>query len=146
MSNEVEVNGRCLCGAVKVAIKGVPVRMAQCHCRDCQRASGTGHVSNAIFHAADVTVAGETKSFTVTADSGNLYTRHFCPTCGGRIYGSHTGRPSMVIVPVGILDDSGWFSPQLVLYTRSRPTWDITIDGVPNYEASPPPPTEPSKR
>lgn len=138
MSKTIKSSGQCLCGAVRIAIEGAPVRMAQCHCRDCQRASGTGHASNAIFPAADVVVTGETKSFTVTADSGNAYTRYFCPTCGGRMYGTHSGRPGMLIVHVGMLDDSSWFSPQIVLYTRSRPDWDITTTEVPCFEASPP--------
>ncbi len=142
MSGEIEAKGQCLCGAVRIAIKGTPVRMAQCHCRDCQRASGTGHVSNAIFPASDVTVSGPTKSFTVKADSGNDYTRHFCPECGSRLFGTHSGRPGMLIVHVGMLDDSGWFSPQVVLYTRSRPGWDMTTDDVPSYETSPPMPAK----
>lgn len=142
MSGEIEAKGQCLCGAVRIAIKGTPVRMAQCHCRDCQRASGTGHVSNAIFPACEVTISGATKSFTVKADSGNDYTRHFCPECGSRLFGTHTGRPGMLIVHVGMLDDSGWFSPQVVLYTRSRPAWDTTTDDVPRYATSPPMPTK----
>jgi hypothetical protein len=144
-SSEVQSKGQCLCGAVTIAVKGTPVRMAQCHCDDCRRATGTGHVSNAIFPEADVTIAGETKSFTVTADSGNAYTRHFCPTCGGRLYGTHSGRPGMVIVHVGMLDESGWFAPQVVLFTRSRPAWDITTDDVPNFEAAPPMPVAPQR-
>lgn len=145
MSAEIEASGRCLCGAVTIAIKGTPVRMAQCHCRDCQRSSGTGHVSNAIFNASDVAITGELNQFTVTTDSGNDYTRFFCPQCGGRIYGAHTGRPGMVIVHVGMLDDSEWFTPQMVLYTRSRPHWDITTPDVPNFETSPPVPRAPGK-
>lgn len=93
MSTKVMGEGRCLSGAVTVAVEGVPVRMAQCHCIDCRRASGTGHASNAIFDNKDVRIEGTTQSFTVKADSGTDYTRHFCPTCGARIYGTHTGRP-----------------------------------------------------
>lgn len=138
MAGEVHTTGQCVCGAVRVAIDGVPVRMAQCHCLDCRRASGTGHVSNAIFHDGDVTITGATKSHTVTTDNGNAYTRHFCPTCGGRICAVNSGRPGMVIVHVGMLDDSSWFDPQAVIYTRSRPHWDITTDAVPNYETGAP--------
>jgi len=138
MSTNVRAAGRCLCGAVTIAVDGIPVRMAQCHCIDCRRATGTGHASNAILDDKDVRISGTTQSFTVKADSGNDYTRHFCPVCGSRIYGTHTGRPGMIILHVGILDDSDWFSPELVLYTRSRPAWDVTSDAVPNYEASPP--------
>lgn len=145
MASEVEAKGQCLCGAVRIAVRGTPVRMAQCHCRDCQRASGTGHASNAIFPEDAVTITGATRSFAVRADSGSTYTRHFCPTCGGRAFATHTGRPGMVIVPVGVLEDSSWFSPEAVLYTRSRPTWDITTDEVPNFEAMPPPANPPRR-
>jgi hypothetical protein len=138
MPVEVQAKGQCLCGAVTIAIKGTPVRMAQCHCKDCQRASGTGHMSNAIFAESDVAIAGNTKSFTVKADSGSDFTRHFCPECGGRLHGTHTGRPGMVIVPVGMLDDSAWFAPQVVLYAKSRPAWDMTTDAVPNFDAAAP--------
>ncbi len=145
MSSEVHAAGQCLCGAVRIVVDGAPVRMAQCHCKDCQRSSGTGHASNAVFNAADVKITGETKSYTVRADSGNAYTRHFCPVCGGRMFATHTGRPGMIIVPVGTLDDTSWFTPQAVLYTRSRPVWDITTDSVPNFEAMPAPATTPQR-
>jgi hypothetical protein len=140
MQNEVAANGRCLCGAVTLAVKGTPVRMAQCHCRDCQRVTGTGHSSNAFFRADDVTITGDTNGYTLTADSGNASTRHFCPKCGSRMFGTNTGRPGMYVVPVGIFEDSSWFAPQAVVYTRSRPAWDITTDAVPSFPAMPPQP------
>jgi hypothetical protein len=140
MSTEIEASGHCLCGAVRIVVGGTPVRMAHCHCKDCQRSTGTGHASNVIFKDADVTITGETKGHTVTADSGNASTRHFCPACGGRMFGTNTGRPGMVVVPVGIFDDMSWFAPQAVLYTKSRPAWDMTTDSVPNFEAMPPAP------
>lgn len=140
MASEIEANGQCLCGGVQISIKGTPVRMAQCHCKDCQRASGTGHASNAFFRAEDVKITGEIKGYTVTSDRGNAFTRYFCTSCGGRMHGTNTGRPGTVIVPVGVLDDSSWFAPQAVLYTRSRPAWDITTEDVENFEAAPPSP------
>lgn len=138
MSVEVQTSGRCLCGAVHVAIAGAPVRMAQCHCSHCRHASGTGHVSNAIFHESDVTITGETKSFTVTTDNGNAYARHFCPTCGSRLFAINSGRPGMIIVHVGLLEDTSWFEPQMVLYARDRAHWDLTTDAVPNHDTAPP--------
>lgn len=140
MPGEVHASGHCLCGAVRIAVDGVPVRMAQCHCRDCQRASGTGHVSNAIFKDGDVTITGESKSFTVTTDNANSYARHFCPTCGSRLFASNSGRPGMLTVHVGFLDDTSWFEPEAVIYTRTRPHWDITTDDAPNYDSAPPMP------
>ena len=71
------VSGQCLCGAIRKTAKAAPFRMAQCHCRDCQRVSGTGQTTNALFNEADVETLGETKGFAVTSDSGSTLTRYF---------------------------------------------------------------------
>jgi hypothetical protein len=78
MPNEPFAKGRCLCGAVSYTINDKPIRMAQCHCKDCQRASGTGHMSLAFFKKDDVAILGKTASYPSTAESGNINTRHFC--------------------------------------------------------------------
>jgi hypothetical protein len=139
MAREVNATGGCLCGAVRFTVKGTPIRMAQCHCTDCQRASGTGHMSNAIFRGEDVTVTGATASYASRSDSGNVLTRHFCPTCGSRLFLTSAARPGMLVMAAGAFDDTSWFEPEVVLFTRSRPHWDITTDAVPNFEAMPPP-------
>jgi hypothetical protein len=138
MAREVIASGRCLCGGVQMQVRGQPIRMAQCHCRDCQRASGTGHMSNAIFNAADVEVTGATASYASVADSGATLTRYFCPTCGARLFLVTDARPDKIVVAAGAFDDSSWFEPEIVLFTRSRPAWDTTTDRVPNHEAAPP--------
>lgn len=137
MAAEVFAQGRCLCGGVTIVSRAPPFRMVQCHCKDCQRATGTGHISNALFKVDDVVAAGETTSFSVTADSGNTLTRHFCPTCGGRVFGFSTGRQGSITIPVGIFDDTSWFKPDAVIYTKHRAVWDITATDVPNFEAMP---------
>jgi len=111
MSDEPFANGHCLCGAVSYTIHGKPIRMAQCHCKDCQRASGTGHMSLAFFKKDDVAISGKTTSYPSTADSGNINTRQ-----------------------------NEWFSPQAVVYTKGRAAWDKTPENVPNFESMPPPP------
>ncbi|WP_291003259.1 GFA family protein [Hyphomicrobium sp.] len=139
MSGTPFAQGRCQCGAVSFSVAAPPVTMGQCHCKDCQRASGTGHMSNARFRRLDVTISGETKTFAVKADSGNVNTRHFCPTCGSRLFGENSGRPGFMNVAVGAFDDHTWFDPQWVLYKNSQPLWDITAEDVPCYDGMPPP-------
>jgi hypothetical protein len=141
MPSDFFAQGQCLCGAVRFISKAKPVRMAQCHCRDCQRVSGAGHTSNALFEAANVEVTGRTSSFALKADSGNTLTRHFCPICGSRVFATNSGRPGMIVLPAGSFDDSSWFSPQAVLYTRSRHDWDTAGDTVPAFAAMSPPPS-----
>ena len=115
-----------------------PKMMIQCHCLDCQKASGAGHSSNAYFDESTVTIEGEAAGYTVIADSGNEMTRYFCPKCGSRLFGRNSGRPNLVSIQVGCLDDQSWFSPQAVLYTSRRHDWDITSDEVSSFEEMPP--------
>jgi hypothetical protein len=141
MSSTKSATGKCLCGAVSFTINtDEPLRMAQCHCKDCQRASGTGHMSLAFFKTEDVEINGETLSYGATADSGNTNTRHFCPKCGSRVYGENSARPGLIGIAVGCVDDNSWFQPAAIVYAKDRPTWDQTSTDVPNFEMMPPPP------
>ncbi len=142
MTNPKPLTGRCSCGEITYSISGEPKTMVQCHCIDCQRATGTGHISLGFFSQDDVTINGEAKGFTTTTDSGNQNTRYFCPTCGSRLYGLNSGRPGTITIAVGCLDDQSWFSPNAVVYTRRRQHWDITNTDIPNFEAMPPPPQQ----
>jgi hypothetical protein len=136
--------GRCLCGAVTFTVKAAPVGTGQCHCKDCQRASGTGHMSLAFFKREDIEIRGETRSFAARADSGNTNTRHFCPACGGRLFGENSARAGLMGIAVGAIDDNSWYRPQRVVYVKDRPAWDVTDTGVPNFEMMPPPPRSPA--
>ncbi|MDA8012284.1 MAG: GFA family protein [Gammaproteobacteria bacterium] len=139
MSDKIFAAGSCRCGAVTVTVRDKPKRMVQCHCTDCQKVTGTGHAANAFFAESAVEISGETASYSVTADSGNTVTRHFCPTCGNRMFHHNTGRPGIVTLPAGCFENSDWFAPQIVVYTRNRPAWDLTTNEVPNFEEMPPP-------
>ena len=137
MSETPFATGHCLCGAVTYTIRGEPVGMGQCHCKDCQRASGTGHMSIARFKREDVVISGQTTSYASVAESGNTNTRHFCPVCGSRVFGENSARPGMVNISVGCVNDNNWYSPQMVVYAKDRPIWDVTSKEIPNFERMP---------
>jgi hypothetical protein len=134
MNDQLFAEGRCNCGDIALFIRGKPKMMVQCHCLDCQKVTGTGHTSNAYFDRNDVTIRGEASSHTVMADSGNEMSRYFCPTCGSRVYGYNSGRPELISIQVGCLDDNSWFTPQVVLFASRRHDWDITNEEIPNYD------------
>jgi hypothetical protein len=140
MTNKPFATGHCLCGAVQITINNGPLMSGQCHCKDCQRASGTGHMSLAFFKRDDIAISGDMASFAVKADSGNINTRHFCPKCGGRIGGENSARPGVMGVAVGCLDDNSWFKADRVVYVKDQPCWDVTPADIPRFDRMPPPP------
>ncbi len=133
----VEAKGACLCGQLRIEVKGDPIIMVHCCCKDCQKASGTGHMTNARFHETDVRITGEYTSYGVKAKSGNINYRHFCPVCGSRGFGTNSGRPGQININVGILDDSSWFRLQMVIFDCDRREWDEFPESLPRYEEYP---------
>ncbi|MEO5806842.1 GFA family protein [Devosia sp.] len=131
----LDLTAGCACGAVTVTLKGQVQSMLLCSCRDCQRATGTGHSSVAMFKAADVSISGPAKSYARTADSGAIFTRHFCPQCGTPLYGSSSRAPDRLLVPAGLFGDAAdWFAPNQLIFARSHHGWDVIDPDLPQHE------------
>lgn len=126
--------GHCHCGAVHFTVEGEPLRMSQCHCNACRRISGTGHLSQAFFKRSQITIAGETKTHESTADSGSTRIRHFCPTCGSRLFSESSRAPENMGIAIGAFDDTSWFQPTMIVYHSERPAWDFVDPSLPTKE------------
>jgi hypothetical protein len=130
--------GGCLCGAVRFTLTSEPAVMGICHCRDCQRASGASHSTQIAVPAPGVRIQGGTRSYASPADSGNLVTRHFCPTCGSGTHSTNAGMPGMVFLRATQLDDPEQFQPMMEVYTASRPSWGGRFRVGASFERMPP--------
>jgi hypothetical protein len=129
--------GGCLCGAVRYEVSGRPIVIAHCHCRDCQRGSGAGHSTGAMFPTSGVSLTGAISEFKLRSDKGNVVTRAFCGTCGSPILGKNEGMPGYVTIALGSLDRSSELIPQVVVFARSRQIWDVIAPGLPIFETQP---------
>jgi len=74
--------GRCACGQVQYEVTGEPIRMVNCHCRDCQRASGSAYAPLLAFEQNSMKLTGQLRYYGVTSERGTRLDRGFCPTCG----------------------------------------------------------------
>lgn len=138
MTDKPFASGHCLCGKVNYTVAQAPIKMAQCHCDDCSRSTGTGHASNVFFNKDDVVVEGDTQSFGSTTDTGSLLTRHFCPNCGSRLFGTNSMSPNIISVAAGSFNDNSWFKPNLIVYNKRKPDWDYMDESIPKFEEMPP--------
>lgn len=118
------MTGGCACGRVRYEADGEPLFAVLCHCRDCQRASGTGHVPVMGVGRAGFRVRGEPRSFTARGGSGKAAIRHFCPDCGSLLFGTPEVAADVVTIYVGSLDDPSRFAPAYAQFTRDRWAWD----------------------
>ncbi|WP_437590192.1 GFA family protein [Sorangium sp. So ce1000] len=117
------LTGRCLCGAVQYQSPGPALFSVICHCRDCQRASGSGGVPVVGVPKASFTHAGPVKQSRARGISGLPAPRHFCSECGCLLFGTPESAPEMVTIYAGSLDDPTSFSPTDALFTSQRPSW-----------------------
>jgi len=131
--------GGCACGAVRYTITAEPLFMNECHCRDCQQRSGTGHGSYLTFpDRKQVRVEGQAASWDIVADSGNVKTHAFCPRCGSPVYLTFAAMPDLFTIHAASLDDTRRYQPQAVTYAIRRPAWDAQQPSVPAFETMPP--------
>ena len=129
--------GRCLCGAVRFETEGPPLLVARCHCLDCQRLTGTGHSTGAMFAESRLRLRGAVREFQLTSEAGRVVTRVFCPACGSPILGKNEGMPGYVTLSLGALDDSSGFEPSVEIFTRSKRPWDAPSEALASFEAQP---------
>ena len=100
-----EIKGGCLCGAVRYTARLEPARVGVCHCRDCQKFTGSAFGFLVGLPRATFEIEGVLKTFTKPADSGRPIVRRFCPECGSSIVEEPGSRPDLVIINGGTLDD-----------------------------------------
>lgn len=133
--------GGCLCGQIRYRIAGEPAFVSQCCCKDCQKATGTGHTTILGIRAHQLSLTGELATYTNAGETGGKVTRHFCGTCGGRIYTSGDLPGDMIMVQAGSLDDPGQVTPINAIYVKDRVHWDKLDPAIPQFEGMPATPT-----
>lgn len=132
------LEGGCNCGAIRYTIDAKPVVVAQCHCRNCQRQSGSAFSVNLMVPAAKVTTTGTLTTYTDhDTASGNPVLRRFCGTCGSPIFSDIAAGNGMTIVKAGTLDDPGALAPNVALWTASALPWVQMPEGAKTFEKNP---------
>ena len=103
--------GGCLCGRIRYAALAAPSRVTFCHCRFCQKATGSAYMVEPIFGKEDLVVlTGAPKTFDrVSEGSGKLVHIHFCGDCGTKLWLRFERFPDVVGVYAGTFDDPCWF-------------------------------------
>src|ERR1700704_5213854 len=79
-------SGRCLCGEINYSTDAEPLFTGNCHCKDCQRSSGSAFIPAMLFPEKNVSINGEVKYFESTSDSGSVHRRGFCQNCGSQLF------------------------------------------------------------
>ena len=120
--------GGCLCGAIRYTVSVPITELRMCHCRDCQKSTGTAGSVNAMIRSDTIRITqGTPKRYTVTADSGRTLHRFFCGECGSPLFSRRELTPENTGLRIGTLDDSSGMKITANIWTSSARFW-VYID------------------
>ena len=132
-----KLTGQCLCGAIAFEADGeVPV-MANCHCTDCRKATGSAYAALMFMKEGDVKITGTTKTFQHNSDAGSTMTKHFCENCGSPMFTQNSNRPGMIGLRAGTINEQQEFTPKANVYTSSVMAATILDETLPAFPKMP---------
>ena len=115
---QIPFTGGCACGRIRYECSAPARRMVNCHCRDCQLASGSAYSPTVVMARDAVRV-----------------------TRGGTpLFASSSASPQHLGVRAASLDDSSWYKAEADVWTGSAQAWDCMDAAVPKFEKGRPRP------
>jgi len=124
MTEAIKRTGGCACGAVRYETVGDPVRISVCHCKDCQRRSGSAFGIGCYFPRDAVMLAGGgTRKYERVSDAGRRVSLRFCENCGTTVCWEPEVLPNAIGIAGGTFDDTDWLDPKLHIWSKSAHKW-----------------------
>jgi hypothetical protein len=118
-------DGGCTCRQVRYRMTAPPLIVHCCHCRWCQRETGSAFVLNALIETGRVTlIAGTVERVDTPSNSGKGQKIARCPHCRIAVWSNYAGAgDQLTFVRVGTCDEPDRFPPDIHIYTESQQPW-----------------------
>ncbi len=121
--------GGCTCGHVRYQVNSEPLIVHCCHCRGCQKNSGSAFALNALFEADRVKlISGYVEEITVPTPSGVGQIIARCSKCKVAVWSNYNMgglKERIRFIRVGTLDDPDQLPPDVHIFTGSKQPWVI---------------------
>ena len=126
------MDGGCTCRAVRYRLASKPLYVHCCHCRWCQRETGSAFVVNAMIEADRVVLSSGAPEVVLTPTlSGRGQKIARCPICRVAVWSNYPGAGDAVrFVRVGTLDDPDALPPDIHIFTMSKQPWVVLPKGA----------------
>ena len=137
MDDLVDVSGSCHCGAIAYRARIDPNAVQICHCRDCQRLTGTAFrtavpASPENFYL----MKGEPRIYIKLADSGSRRGHAFCGQCGAPVFRQPTDNNPNFSLRIGGLDQASELGrPARQIWTSRRLGWATELSEIASFDA-----------
>ncbi|HEX5462303.1 MAG TPA: GFA family protein [Steroidobacteraceae bacterium] len=126
------LEGGCDCGLIRYRMESAPLIVHCCHCRWCQRETGTAFALNALIEAERVVhLKSEPEIIATPSQSGRGQKIARCPSCRLAVWSYYAGAgPIIRFIRVGTLDTPEVLRPDIHIFTASRQPWVVLPEGV----------------
>ena len=121
--------GGCQCGAVRYTLRNAQREMWACHCKECQKQSGSAFGLSLPTPRADLEITGDLATYRRPTESGSFTTGYFCPKCGSRILHVSDRSPDNCVLKAGTLDDTSDLVVGRHIFTERAHPWLNIIAG-----------------
>jgi hypothetical protein len=135
-----DISGSCLCGQVRYSARSEPAFVGVCHCKNCQKQTGTAFSVVVAVPKSALSIQGHLKIYRDTGDSGQPVLRSFCPECGSPIGTDVAFMPDLTILKAGTLDDTSWLDPKMHIFCDSAQRWSPIPASSHQFPKGPPAP------
>ena len=112
--------GSCLCSSVNYKSNSNPLVIQNCHCDQCRKATGSVYLTNLFIKEENFEITGEVNNYTHLSDAGSNMTKYFCPKCGSQVFGKNTGRPGIITIRAGTVNEKDIIKPIRNLFLKSK--------------------------
>lgn len=131
--SEDTFEGACACGEVRYRMLSRPLYVHCCHCRWCQRETGSAFVLNAFLESDRLELlSGDPVKVGIPSASGQGQVVVRCAKCQVALWSHYAGLgEKMSMVRVGTLDEPDLMPPDIHIYTNSRQPWVVLPSDVP---------------
>ncbi|SPL68903.1 GFA family protein [Acinetobacter stercoris] len=128
------IQGGGFCGAVRYETIAKPRYSINCHCRDCQKITGSAYAPLLSFFQSEVIIKGKVQYFDSNGKSGKRVRRGFCPKCGSRLFSLPEMLAGIISIHVGTLDEPNLFEPKAELFISQANHWDVLNPNILHFE------------
>ena len=129
------IEGGCLCGNVRYSVMDKPLAVIQCHCKNCQKQSGSAFSINMVLAMKNVTYnKSQLTLFKDKGDSARDLYRYFCSSCGSPVFSGNATLEGVAVLKVGTLDNVGDIAPSMSIWESSAQSWLSTCEEILHFD------------
>ena len=130
-----QLEGGCACAELRYRLTSEPMFVHCCHCRECQRQTGSAFAINALIETDRIALLSGTAAPVATPTaSGRPLDIYRCVFCQCAVWSDYGRRPALRFVRVATLDDPAALPPDVHIYTGTRLPWVALPEATPAFD------------